>query len=263
MLLALDIGNSGISIGFFTFDSVSRNPVLATQCRIATDTRRSSSEYVLLLSQIMALHKIDPEQIDCSAISSVVRQLTVTLSEATVFFTHKQPLVIGPGVRTGLNIRIDDQSQIGSDLVADTVAALSMVSAPAVIADLGTVTAISVVDSNASLVGAILCPGIMTSMESMAQHASQLTVADLAKPTELIGKNTADSINSGVINGHILMIDGFVREIRALLQKDDRKLSLVATGGLADRVIPYCRNRFTLVPSLTLLGIAEIYYRNL
>ena len=263
MLLALDIGNSGISIGFFSFDNISNSPELIAQTRISTDTRRSSAEYVLLLNQVMEMHDIDCTSIEYAAISSVVRPLTLSLAEAAEYFTHKHPLIVGPGIRTGLNIRIDDQSQIGSDIVANTVATLSRFTAPAAIVDLGTVTTIAVADANSTLIGAILCPGVMTSMEAMAQTASQLTTSDLLRPSDLIGRNTADSINSGVINGHILMIDGFIREIRALHQTEDKKLTLVATGGLADRVIPYCRNKFSLIPHLTLLGIADIFRRNL
>ncbi len=260
MLLALDIGNSGISIGFFSLDS--DVPRMAARARICTDLRRSIDEYRLLLRDLMRMYDVDPAQINAAAISSVVPSLTPTLSEAVRSFTDRAPLVIGPGVHTGLNIRIDHQVQIGADIVANTVAAVSRVPVPAVIVDLGTVTTIAVVDAQSSLIGAILCPGVRTSMEAMAQSAAQLNPQDLTRPEMLIGKNTADSINSGVVNGHIIMIDGFVREIRQSIPKDGEILSLIATGGLAERIIPHCRNKFTIIPSLTLLGIAEIYRRN-
>ena len=260
MLLALDIGNSGISVGWFTMDA--DTPQLQARARICTDVRRSADEYILILRDLMRLHNVQYEDIDCGAISSVVPLLTNTLSEAVRHFTGHAPLVIGPGIRTGLNIRIDHQVQIGSDIVANTVAAVARAPVPAVIVDLGTVTTIAVADAQSSLIGAILCPGVRTSMEAMAQSTAQLNVQNLHRPDSLIGKNTSDSVNSGVVNGHIIMIDGFIREIRQSILRDGEKLSLIATGGLAEYVIPYCRNKFTVIPSLTLYGIAEIYYKN-
>ncbi len=260
MLMTLDIGNSGISVGFFERRGEAYS--LTAHSRFSTDSRRTTDEHILILSQLMCLHGIDPQSVTECAVSCVVPELAHTIALAGAHFTGHTPLWIGPGIRTGLNIRIENQVQIGADIVANTVAAAAMTKAPAAIVDVGTVTTIAVVDGTCSLIGAILCPGLRTSMEAMSQSAALLNPSDLAKPSSLIGRNTTDSVNSGVVNGHIFMIDGFIREIRQTIPKDGEKLSLIATGGLADRVIPYCRNQFTLVPELTLLGIAEIYRRN-
>jgi len=151
---------------------------------------------------------------------------------------------------------------LGADIVSNAVAALGLVPAPAVIVDMGTATTISLVDQSATLVGTVICPGLQISMKALASEASLLVSSDLSHPEKIIGKNTHDAVNSGVINGHALMIDGFVRELRQSFNNTDGKLSLIATGGLADAVIPYCRNKFMLVPELTLLGVAEIFRRN-
>lgn len=261
MLLALDIGNSGISVGVFAI--VDDALLLRMTARIASDLRRTCDEYIISLRNLLQLHQIDDADIDASAISSVVPELTAVVAAAAQFFSKKYPLVIGPGVRTGLNIRIDQQTQLGADIVANTVAALSRVPAPAVIVDLGTATTLAVVDASSVLAGAIICPGLRVSLDALAESASLLAGSDLKRPLSIIGKNTHDSVNSGVLNGHIIMIDGFVRELRQMLCTDkDTKLSLVASGGLAEYVIPHCRNRFTVIPALTLWGVAEIYLRN-
>lgn len=261
MLLALDIGNSEISVGVFEFTSDST--ILRMQSHISTDLNRTADEYIILLCNVLEIHRISPVEIDCAAISSVVPELNTTASAAVQYFTQKTPLFVGPGVRTGLNIRVDHQAQLGADIVANTVAALTFVSPPAVIVDLGTATTFSVVDKSSDLVGAIICPGLRTSLNALASAASLLSGSDLSRPEQLVGKNTPDSVNSGVLNGHIIMIDGFLRELRQSLCTDsETKLSLVATGGCANYVIPYCRNKFQFVPALTLYGIAEIFRRN-
>lgn len=261
MLIAFDIGNSGISVGIF---SVSENtPMLRLKARLASDVRRTSDEYIIQIRGILLLHQVNPAEISASAISSVVPELTATIAAAAQFFSGRPPLVLGPGVRTGLNIRIDQQTQLGSDIVANAVAALVRTTAPAVIADFGTATTLAVIDMDASLTGAIICPGVRVSMDALAHSASLLGGVDLERPASIVGKNTHDSVTSGVIYGHILMIDGFIRELRhSLCTNPNVKLSLIATGGLADRIVPYCRNRFTCVEALTLHGIAEIYMRN-
>ena len=127
---------------------------------------------------------------------------------------------------------------------------------------MGTATTISLVDRTATLIGTVICPGLQISLSALASAASQLSGSDFTRPAQIIGKNTHDAVNSGVINGHILMIDGFVRDFRKAYTAPDEKISLIATGGLAQFVIPYCRNKFTVIPDLTLLGVAEIFRRN-
>lgn len=261
MLLAFDIGNSGISAGVFSLDGA--EPALLCKVRLSSDIRRTRDEYIIQLCSALHLHSIDPRSIRAAAISSVVPELTAVIADAAAYFSGSTPLIIGPGVKTGLNIRIDHQAQLGADIVSNTVAALSQMPAPLVVADLGTATTLSVVTADRTLSGTIICPGLFISRDALAHAASQLGGSDLCRPDELVGKNTRDSVNSGLINGHILMLDGFIRELRAqLCAETNAKLSLAATGGLAEYVIPFCRNKFTLFPALTLRGVAEIYQKN-
>lgn len=261
MVLVFDIGNSSICFG--VADVSGEHAELLMRSRIATVPARSTDEYILLIRDVLHLHGINKEQINAIAVSSVVPELTATIAAAAAYFTDSRPLIIGPGVRTGLSIRVDSQTQLGTDIVSNAVAALSHAAPPVVIVDMGTATTITAVDESSTMIGAIICPGLRVAMQALSASASLIGGSDLLRPPALIGKNTHDSVNSGVINGHVLMIDGFIRELRQLLTPTaDAKLSLIATGGLAELVVPYCRNKFTMIPDLTLLGVAEIFRRN-
>ena len=262
MLLALDIGNTSISVGLFRMDTGSTQ--LLHVFNLSSDANRTADEYTVLLINLLRFHEITPDMIHASAMSSVVPALTSVIADTAKFLSGKSPLILGPGVKTGLNIRIDQQTQLGPDLVANTVAALNRMPAPLVAVDFGTATTFSVVDPTGALTGSIICPGLRVSMEALTNSASLLVESELSRPEKFVGKNTHDSVNSGVLNGHILMVDGFIRELRHTLCADSTcRLSLVATGGFSDYVLPYCRNKFTCIPHLTLHGIAEIYLRNM
>lgn len=261
MILVFDIGNSSICFG--VADLSGERTELKMRSKIATAPPRSADEYVLLIRDILYLHSVDATQIKAAAISSVVPELTAVIAAAAAAFTGSRPLIIGPGVRTGLSIHVDSQTQLGTDIVSNAVASLNHAVPPVVIVDLGTATTLTAVDAFSTMIGAIICPGIRVSMQALSASASMIGGSDFLRPPALIGKNTHDSVNSGVINGHVLMIDGFVRELRQLLAVDEEtKLSLIATGGLAEFVVPYCRNKFKVIPDLTLLGVAEIFRRN-
>ena len=262
MLLAFDIGNSGIS--FAVIDLSADKTQIVMKSSIASAPVRSTDEYVVLILDILRLHGIAPERITNAAVSSVVPQLTDLIADAACTFTKHRPLVVGPGVRTGLNIRVDMQTQLGADIVSNAVAAQVLTSAPTVVVDVGTATTITAIDSSGTLAGTVICPGLLVSANALCAAASQLGETDFTYPANIIGKNTHDAVNSGVINGHAYMIDGFVREFRALLcdASSDTKLSLLSTGGLAHLVVSHCRNKFHTEDALTLLGVAEIFKRN-
>lgn len=261
MVLVFDIGNSSICFGLA--DVTGEHTQLLLSSKVAASPARSADEYILLIRDILNVHDIDKMQIDSVAISSVVPQLTALIIDVSAFFCSHRPLIIGPGVRTGLNIHVDSQTELGTDIVSNAVAALRYTKPPAVILDMGTATTVTAIDDSSTLVGTIICPGLHVSMQALSASASLIGGTDFLRPSALIGKNTRDSVNSGIINGHALMIDGFVRELRQCLSPEpDTELSLIATGGLAELVVPYCRNKFNVIPALTLLGVAEIFRRN-
>ena len=261
MLLALDIGNSSISVGIFDL-SADQVPLLNASFKISLKSY-SADEYTLLLKDFISKSFPDKNsRIDCSVISSVVPELTDIISIAAQNLTGTKPLIIDQGIRTGFGIRIKNPEQLGSDIVCNTAAAFHVTEAPFVILDMGTATTITFVNTAKEVVGTIIIPGLKVSMNALSDSAALLNTASLEYNDELIGRDTQSAIRSGVINGNVYMIDGFIRNIREKMLKNGEKLNLIATGGLAERIIPYTRNKFSYYENLTLLGMAYLYRKN-
>ncbi len=272
MLLAFDIGNSSITIGAFRLDPSGEISSPVCRFQISARSGSTSDEYVMFIRDYLEHAGIGvcgsrsdfADVIDCAVISSVVPGLTHILSRAAAVLSGSDPFVITPGIHTGFGIRIKDPAQLGSDIVANAAASLRISEPPFVILDMGTATTLTVVDSNHDIMGTIILPGLRISMDALTGSAALLNGVSLDKPDELIGRDSRTSILSGVIGGHILMIDGFIRNIREELNLKESgiKLGLIATGGLADTIILHTRNRFRYEPDLTLIGAAELYMRN-
>ena len=280
MLLAIDIGNSSVSCGVFDVDSCCENLSLPVHDFKITTKSISADEYALLISSFLQLKNIYPapvsaysrdpssaaniSYIDCAAIASVVPALTDTLARAAELLSGQSPFIVGTGIKTELGIHIKSPQQLGADIVANTAAAVETADAPLAILDVGTATTLTVVDKDRNILGTIIMPGLQVSLSALSGSAAQLIDVALRFPPVLVGRDSAESIQSGVLYGHVLMIDGFIRNIREqypeLVASD--KLSLISTGGLSDRITPYLRNKFTDCPALTLLGIAKLYILN-
>lgn len=258
MLLSVDIGNSTIRFGVFDLADISSS---IYSFAIASDHIRTSDEYELLIRQFLA-HKNLSDAIDCSVIASVAPSLTSPVKAAVAAISSSVPFIIGSGTHTGFKIRIDDPSEFGADMVCNAAAALFMFREPMVIADLGTATTLTAVNRNKELIGSVIIPGAGLSMKALADNAELINNVSFNNPHKLIGTNTADSIISGVVNGNIFMIDGFIRNLREQLCDDGEKLTLIATGGYADLIIPNCRNKFNIVNDLTLMGAAVLYKKS-
>ncbi len=271
MLLAFDIGNSSITIGAFRLCADGVNELI---CRFGVSARSGSTsdEYVMFIRDYLEHAGIGvhgsredyADVIDCAVISSVVPGLTHILSRAAKILAGSDPFIITPGIHTGFGIRIKDPAQLGSDIVANVAASVHLSSVPFVILDMGTATTLTVVNNHTEVIGTIIMPGLRISMDALTGSAALLSDVTLEKPDDLIGRDSRTSTLSGVIGGHILMIDGFIRNIREELgiRESGEKLGLIATGGLADRILPHTRNRFRCEPSLTLYGAAALYRRN-
>lgn len=270
MLLAIDIGNSSIGVGVFNI-SDSQSPDLITNFKI-TAKDLSSDEFTILIKDFLSRVQIYPahesktneRSIDAAVISSVVPRLTNTLAQTAKNICGKQPFVVANGIRTGFGIQIKNPEQLGTDIVSNVSAALELAATPLVVLDMGTATTITVVDKKLTIIGTIIAPGLKISLDALYDSAAQIGDTVLDANVSLIGKDTKSSICSGIINGTAFMIDGFVRNIREELAVKDTgdKLSLVATGGLAKRVLPYLKNKFTYVETLTLEGLANLYLKN-
>lgn len=265
MLIAFDIGNSSISIGVFELPSDSNDPAprLLTSFKISNKSY-SSDEYTLLIRDFISRSGIDVKAVNCSVISSVVPELTDLIAVTAYQLSGESPLMIDQGVRTGFGIRIKNPEQLGADIVSNVAAALHYVKPPFVVLDMGTATTLTYVNTNVEVLGTIIIPGLKVSMTALSESAALLSPVPLEYNQELIGRDTQSSIRSGVINGNVYMIDGFIRNIREKMipAGSDEKLGLIATGGLANRILPYLRNRFTYQENLTLLGAAYLYLKN-
>ena len=273
MLLALDIGNSSISVGVFSFDLSYNTHNLICKFKISSKFM-TEDEYMIAIHNFLRLYGIrsqietdGPEDkcVDCAVIASVVPALTDILAKAVLRLCGKQPFIIGQGTRTGFGIKIKNPEQLGADIVSNTTAALAMCEPPLVILDMGTATTLTVVDNNRDILGIIIMPGLKISMSALSLSAAQLNDVRLERPDEWIGRDTSSSIRSGVINGQILAIDGFIRNVREQLKtkENGQTLGLVATDGLANYVVPYTRNKFIYDETLTLSGEAYLFRKNM
>ncbi len=252
MILAVDIGNTNIVVGF-----LEKTNIIASG-RVATDRNKTSVDFLIQLKLMLSIYSIDINKLEGSILSSVVPELTNELEIAMEKLLSKKPFIIGPGLKTGLNIKIDNPKSLGADRVCDAVCLIEEYETPAIIIDMGTATTISVVDKNNNHIGGMIIPGIKTSLDSLSSHASQLPPISLEKPRNLIGKNTIDCMNSGIIYGNASMIDGLIDRIK----EEIGDVKVIATGGLAKLVIPYSKHEITYDPDLLLKGLYYIYKKN-
>lgn len=255
MLLAVDIGNSSIGFGLFDGDGSLRN-----KWKVSALPARTADEYAVLVSGLLQLHGVSRQEVTDCILSSVVSTLTRDLRGALQLLFGVRVLEVGPGIKTGLNIRIESQTELGADLVANAVAALAQFTPPAVIVDIGTATTFTVLGKDGALEGAVITPGLRMSMDALSAGASELPDASLVPPKRLIGKNSRESMNIGVLYGQAFLIDGFLERFRQTLHTET--LCAVATGGLAGTVLPFCKQSLTHCPDLTLQGLYCLWKKN-
>ncbi|MCR5476490.1 MAG: type III pantothenate kinase [Lachnospiraceae bacterium] len=253
MILAVDMGNTNICVG-----CVDDETVHFTE-RISTDLGKTELEYAVLLKTILELYGISPEKIDGVIISSVVPRLTHVVKNAIRKVTSQNPMVVGAGIRTGLNIRIDDPGTLGADLAVDSVAALNYYGAPCIVIDMGTATTMTAIDRDRNYIGGIIFPGVNVSLQSLVDTTSLLPGISLATPKNVIGRNTMDAMKSGIIYGEASRIDGMIDRFEEELGYET---TVVATGGLAGVIVPNCRHEIKLDPDLLLKGLKVIYDKN-
>jgi len=253
MLLAIDIGNTNITIGGFEGDD------LCFTARAATDRSLTADQYAVQLKSLIDLKCSSESSIDSAIISSVVPPLTGIIAGAISTLWGVDPLIVGPGVKTGLNILIDDPAQTGADLVAVSVAAKALFPLPNVVCDLGTASTITVLDKNGNMIGGVIYPGIRTSLEALVSNTSLLQLIGLEAPSRVIGRSTAECMQSGMIHGAASLLDGMIERIEAEL---GMPVTAIATGGFGKTVIPNCKKKFEYSDNLILLGLKIISDKN-
>lgn len=253
MLLAVDIGNTNIVLGGL------QNGEVAFVARIATDRSKTEDQYSVELKSVLQLYCPAPEEMEGAIISSVVPQALGAVRGAICRITGKTPLVVGPGIKTGLNIAIENPVDVGADLITCAVAATTAYPGPVIVVDMGTATTLTVVNEKGSFLGGYICPGLVGSLNALSAQASALPEVSLEGPLKPIGRNTADCMRSGALYGHAAMVDGLVERIEASL---GQTTTVVATGGVARFVAPLCRQKVIYDENLLLKGCELIYRKN-
>ena len=253
MLLAIDIGNTNIVIGCIQDDKI------LFEARIATDRTRTSDQYGVEIKNMLEAFGVKKEELRDCIISSVVPPVFNSVRTGVIKIIGKQPIVVGPGLKTGLNIQVDMPSQVGSDRIVIAVAALAEYEAPLILMDLGTATTIEVVEPGNVYMGGVIIPGVKVSVDALTSRAAQLPGISLDQPKHVIGKNTVDCMRSGIMYGTAGMIDGIVDRMEEEL---GHKSTLVATGGMAQFVTPLCKHDIILEKDLLLKGLNILYKKN-
>ena len=241
MLICIDIGNSNITIGVFEEET------LKFTARLATDTRRTSDQYAIEIRDIIEIYGIELQDITDAAISSVVPTVGSAIEKAVDRLFGINPVVLGPGVKTGLNIKIDNPAQLGADLAAGAVGALAKYTTPTIIIDMGTASTISVLGKNGEFLGGVIAAGVKLTMDALAARTAQLPSVSIEAPKKTIGTNTADCIKSGLIMGQSAMLDGLITKIERELGET---ATVVATGGLAPEVVKHCDRKIAIDDNL-------------
>ena len=253
MLLAIDIGNTNLVIGCIQDDRI------LFKARIATDRTRTSDQYGVEIKNMIEAFGVKVSDISDCIISSVVPPVFNSVRTGVIKVIGKQPMVVGPGLKTGLNIHMDVPSQVGSDRIVIAVAALAEYQAPLILMDMGTATTIEVVEPDNRYIGGIIFPGVKLSLDALTSRAAQLPGISLDSPKQVIGKNTVDCMRSGMLYGTAAMIDGLVDRMEEELGHPS---TLIATGGMAQFITPLCKHPIILEKDLLLKGLNIIYKKN-
>lgn len=253
MILAINIGNTYIQAGCIDAD---KTYFLE---RFSTDTGKTALEYAINFKNVLEIYHIEPANIEGGIIASVVPPLSAIIKEALERVLKKEVKIVGPGLKTGLNIRIDNPAQLGSNLVADAVAAINAYPAPMILIDMGTATSLSVIDKNKHYIGGAIYPGVQVAIDSLALRTSQLPKIGLQAPDHIIGKNTVECMESGAVIGAACMLDGMIDRMEDELGEE---VTIVATGGVARFIIPECTHSIHYDSDLTLKGLLKIYEKN-
>lgn len=253
MILTIDVGNSNIVLGAVREDEI------LFEARLRTDATKTSDEYCIDLKMILDVYGFSAKDVEGTIIASVVPQVLNSMKTAVLKLTGKSSLVVGPGLKTGLNIAIENPSQTGADLVVGCVAALREHKAPMIVIDMGTATTMIVLDKNSAMIGGCIMPGVKISMDALTERTALLPGLQLDQPKKAIGRNTIDCMRSGLMLGAACMIDGMIERMEEEL---GYQTTVIATGGIAKFVVPMCRREIIYDKDLLVKGLATLYREN-
>lgn len=253
MILAVDVGNTNIVLGCIEDGNI------LSVVRVQTDPNMTADEYILKLTDILQIYDIDPKSFEGVIMSSVVPPVTGRLQRAIQFVTGHECMMVGPGMKTGLNVRIDDPGTLAGDIVVGSVAAMCCYGAPCIVLDMGTANTIVAIDGRNCYLGGAIIPGVKLSYAALSAGASLLPEISITAPKSCIAKNTVDSMRSGAVYGTAGMIDGMIERME---QELGERCTIVATGGIAQFVTPHCKREIICDNDLLLKGLWILYQKN-
>lgn len=253
MILTIDVGNTNVVLGCV------EDGVVVSRSRLATNTSDLPNDYAMKMRQSFAFDSIDYHEFEGAILSSVVPQVNRAIRSAVRKLTGLECIIVGAGIKTGVNVKIDDPGTLAGDLITGTVGALSMYKPPIIIVDMGTATTIVAVDKDGAYIGGAIVPGVNLSFEALSQGTSLLPNISIEAPRKCIATNTVDSMKSGAVFGTAAMVDGMIDRMEEEL---GQSATVVATGGLSGGIIPYCKHEIKHEPDLLLNGLAILYQKN-
>jgi type III pantothenate kinase len=253
MLLVIDVGNTNIVYGLF------EGPRLVHQFRVESSRSRTADEYAVILRQLLAMHDIAPGEITAAIVASVVPSLTEPMVELVRRAFGREALVVGPGIRTGMSILVENPREVGADRIVNAVAAFERFKAGVVVVDFGTATTFDCITPKGEYLGGIIAPGVQISADALFARAAKLPRVEIAKPPKIVGRNTVHSMQSGIVYGYVGLVDGIVERT---IEELGYTCNVIATGGLARLIAPLTKTVREVDDELTLTGLRILYERN-
>ncbi len=255
MVLVVDVGNTHIVMGVF------EDKKLLASWRLGTNKERTSDELGMLILGLFNHEKLSVDRVKAVIVASVVPPIMYTLEHAIKKYVNTQPMIIGPGTKTGINIRCQNPKEVGADRIVNAVAGFELYGGPLIIVDMGTATTFCAISGKGEYLGGVICPGVKISAEALYQKAAKLPRIDLVKPESVIGKNTVSSMQSGVFYGYVGQVDYIVNRMKN--EMNEGNVQVIATGGLSRLIAEESITINAVNPTLTLEGLRLIYERNI
>jgi type III pantothenate kinase len=250
----MDVGNTNITLGMYN------GKKLLNHWRMGTDREKTSDEFGMFMMSLFSNDKLSIDNIDAVIMASVVPPIMYSLEHAIRKYLKKEPILVGPGIKTGINIKYENPREVGADRIVNAVAAIDIYGGPVIVVDFGTATTFCAISSKGDYLGGVICPGIKVSLEALFQKAAKLPRIDLVKPDNVIGRTTIGNMQSGIIYGYIGQVDYIVKRMKKEMKEDNIKV--VATGGLARLISSESETIDEINGLLTLEGLRIIYERN-